>query len=160
MRALVEQYAIFKESKGIAGAIKAELDGLFAVVSQRKYLEGLDCLVKKLEDETYRSTVADLYTFPVSQDYFQIFHALAPKIGLLGSVTEDTVAVYILAKSILEDVRVTGDIRAATLPDQPFDRKEALRRTKEIQTMFLEAYKRYHVSLESYLLMSIVGGVG
>jgi hypothetical protein len=46
----------------------------------------------------------DVFFVQITQDYFSVFHALSPKIGLLGALARDVVLAYSATKSLFEDI--------------------------------------------------------
>jgi hypothetical protein len=69
--------------------------------------------------------LGDLFLIRAEEDYFSVFHALAPKIGLLGPLGSEVVLVYAAPKSLLEDMKYLRDEgqaypegRKNAIPDQ------------------------------------------
>jgi hypothetical protein len=104
VNALVERYAVFKESKGIALAIQAEMDGLVTLATYRKYVTLIDAMIVRLQNPSHVLSEQDVFFIQITQDYFSVFHALSPKIGLLGALARDVVLAYSATKSLFEDI--------------------------------------------------------
>ena len=109
VNALVERYAVFKESKGVALAVQAEMNAVLRLVEFRQYLPGMDAIIVRLRDPTHVVDLSDLFLIRAEEDYFSVFHAVAPKIGLLAPFSGDVVLVYAAAKSLLEDMKFLRD---------------------------------------------------
>lgn len=101
---LVGRYAVFKESKGVALAIRAEIEALVRLATYRNYVGLTDAIIVRLKDSTHVLDVLDVFFIQITQDYFSVFHALSPKIGLLGPLSSNVVLVYAGAKSLFEDI--------------------------------------------------------
>ena len=109
VNALVERYSVFKEAKGVALALQAEMNAVLRMAALRQYGAGSDAILVRLRDPTHVVGIEDLFWVRGEEDYFSVFHAVAPKIGLLGPLGGDVVLVYAAAKSILEDLRFLRD---------------------------------------------------
>lgn len=148
VNALVKQYAVFKESKGVALALKAELNALLNLVRFRKYIANTDAIIVRLQDPTHVLDKADVFFVRIAQDYFSVFHAVTPKIGLLGPLGSDIVLVYAAAKSLVEDmVYLTEETQAylegrrPTPADQDPLRPFLLQQTGQINALLKEAVR-------------------
>jgi hypothetical protein len=72
----------------------------------------------------------------VSQQYFTVFHAVCPKIGLLGSLSDPVVLLYMKGKSLLEDMHYLADMYERDRNGQGvLDRGELLHRSQGIANM-------------------------
>jgi hypothetical protein len=87
VRAAVDRYAVFVESKGMAVALRAEIEAILQIVEARQYLSLVTRRIERLQNPTYTPTLDDVFNIRVSQEYFVVFHALCPKIGLLGPLS-------------------------------------------------------------------------
>jgi hypothetical protein len=94
-------YTSFYEGVGIAIAVKAEIDSLLAIVEMREDLPELNQDATVLETLEGPATRQHIYYARVEQDYFGVFHAIRPKIGLLGDASGTTIQTYVFAKSFL-----------------------------------------------------------
>jgi len=103
IQAALSRYAEFKESQGLGLALAAELRALRALVTFRKYLEIADGIVARLNLEGYVPTILDVMAISVTEDYFGVFHAVSPKIGILGKLAGEVATTYVYAKGIIED---------------------------------------------------------
>lgn len=83
----VSRYAAFKESKGIAKALKAEIGSLLSLIEEREYVNILDQIIGRLQNPAYAPDPEETFSVPVTQDYFGVFSALTSKIGLLADLS-------------------------------------------------------------------------
>ena len=102
---LAGQYAVFKESKGVALAIRAELQSLVKLAALRNYAAVSDAIIKRLGDPSHTPEQSDVFSMHITQDYFSVFHALSPRLGLLGPLASNVVFTYAATKALVEDVR-------------------------------------------------------
>jgi hypothetical protein len=102
--ALTSRYAAFKEAKGIAAALRAEIDSILLMISKRRYIEGLTEVIARLTDPAHILTLADIPSISVTQDYFSVFHATASKIGMLGELSGPITRLYVFGKGLIEDL--------------------------------------------------------
>jgi len=137
MRALIDQYSVFRESKGVARALRAEIASLLEIVKHRKYVQHLDEIIARLSSERYVPTVDDLFGFAVSEDYFTVFSSTAPKIGLLGDAADRIVRVYTTVKALLEDVKFLWEAKRS-LASTP-GRAALLDLTLDVRRLFTSA---------------------
>jgi hypothetical protein len=91
VRAAVDRYASFVESKGMAVALRAEVEAILQLVEARRYLSEVTEHISRLQNPTSTPTLDDVFNIRVSQDYFVVFHALCPKIRLLGPLSGQVV---------------------------------------------------------------------
>ena len=110
---LAGQYAVFKESKGVALAIRAELESLLKLAALRNYAVVTEAIIKRLGDPSHTPEVSDIFSMHITQDYFAVFHALSPRLGLLGPLASNVVFSYASTKALVEDVR---SLREQALP--------------------------------------------
>jgi hypothetical protein len=61
-------------------------------------------MIARLSDPTHELNPSDFVTMRITQDYFSVFHALSPKIGLLGPLGEKIVLAYSATKALFEDI--------------------------------------------------------
>jgi len=101
---LVGRYAAFKESKGVALAIRAEIEALIRLATFRDYIGITDAIVVRLNDPSHRLDPNDVFSIRLTQDYFSVFNALSPKLGLLGPLASQVVLAYAGTKSLFEDI--------------------------------------------------------
>jgi len=104
INAMVGRYAAFKESKGIAAALRAEIDSVLSMVQHRRYLPELTNAVAQLTSPAHVVTVNDIPTIWITQDYFTAFHATASKIGLIGELAGPITRLYVFGKGVIEDL--------------------------------------------------------
>jgi hypothetical protein len=85
----------------------------------------------------------------VTQDYFTVFHALCPKIGLLrplnGEVvlTSEVVQLYTVGKALLEDVHTLREIYERARSGQGIvNHKELLARSQSVKRLFQDILER------------------
>ncbi len=129
---LAGQYAVFKESKGVALAVRAELESLVKLAILRNYAAVTDTIIKKLSDPSHTPEVFDIFSMHITQDYFTVFHALSPKLGLLGSLASNVVFTYAGTKALVEDVR---SLREQALP---FVEGRSTVTAEQVRTLLLE----------------------
>lgn len=101
---LTARYAAFKESKGVALAIRAEMEALVGLANFRGYVGLTDAIIIRLGDASHQLDLNDVFSINITQDYFSVFSALSPKLGLLGPLATDVVLVYAGTKSLFEDI--------------------------------------------------------
>lgn len=126
IQALVQRYAAFRESKGMAAALRAEITSVVALVEHREYIEHLDEMIGRLQNSTHQPTLEDLFAIRITQDYFTVFNSLCPKIGLLGDLSGRIVRLYVLAKGVIEDFSELRDLRERALAGQVALQREGL----------------------------------
>ena len=103
VQALVGRYAAFKESKGMAVALQAEINAIIQIVGYRQYLTHLNQIIQTLQNPAHQPTHQNVFSAKVEQNYFETFNSLSSKIGLLNSLSQDVVLFYTQAKAVLED---------------------------------------------------------
>jgi len=97
------RYAAFRESQGIAEAVRSEIETILDLINQRGYLNFLNTIIQRLQNPAYQPTYQDLLVVRIRQDYFTVFNSVCPKIGLLGDTAGKITHFYSLAKALLED---------------------------------------------------------
>jgi hypothetical protein len=137
VRAIVDRYAIFVESRGMAVALGAEIAAILQIVQARQYRSLVAAVIDRLQSPTSTPTLDDALNIRVAQDYFAVFHALRPKIGLFGTLSEGVTLLYTVGKSLLEDLLTLRDIheRARSEPSV-LDRGELLVRSQSAAFLF------------------------
>lgn len=100
VRAAVSNYASFKEGKGIAAAIRAEIEAIIHVQEFAQHIEAASLVIKRLEEGHSLPTHNDVFTFPISDRPFQVFDSLCHKIGVLGTLGAQVISVYVLGRAI------------------------------------------------------------
>jgi hypothetical protein len=105
VQAVVSRYAAFKESNGMALALRAEIMAIIRLVEYRQYLTHLSRIIQTLQNVDHQPTHRDVFSVNINQDYFETFHSLCSKIGMLGSLSTSVVKFYTQAKGVLEDLR-------------------------------------------------------
>ena len=144
VNAILAQYTSFQESKGMARALKAEIDAVLALLALRDYAGDLGKAIARLQNPQYLPAPRDTMNVLVTQDFFITYHALAPKIGLLGEVSGAVAHVYVLAKGLIEDFRTCRDLLEKAIERRsPPDREDMLTLNSRIlgllQTVSTEA---------------------
>ena len=135
----VSRHAAFQESKGIAAALRAEIESIIRLIEHRKYVDSLKDVIKSLENPAHEVTPSDIFTFRVSENPYGIFDALCHKIGLLGDVSGPVVSFYVLAKSLVVGISDLWEIREKALAgDLPLTHGELLDFTKQMAGIFEE----------------------
>jgi hypothetical protein len=153
VRAAEARYASFKEAKGMALALRAEIGSLLRIVQARQYTEHLDRIVERLHDSTYHPTRNDVFAIRVSQNYFQVFDSLCPKIGLLSGsrgfydpqnellpyeLSGELVLFYNTCKALLEDLLALQEMHEkAAEREGKLNRQALLAITQNIRSHFL-----------------------
>jgi hypothetical protein len=136
VRAAVDRYSVFVESQGMAVALKAEIEALLQIIQHREYQRLVGECISRLQDATHTPTRDDVFNIQVSQQYFTVFHAVCPKIGLLGSLSDPVVLLYMKGKSLLEDMHYLADMYERDRNGQGvLDRGELLHRSQGIANM-------------------------
>jgi hypothetical protein len=106
-------------------------------VEVRQYVLGVTTIITRLEDPAYSPTLADVFQFRVSQDYFAVFHALCPKIGFLGPLGGQVVLLYMVGKAILEDIYTLREIYERARSGQDgLDREVLLTGSQSVAELF------------------------
>jgi hypothetical protein len=118
VNALVGRYAAFKESKGVALAIRAEIEALVRLATYRNYIALTDAIIVRLNDPTHVIDISDVFSVRVEEDYFSVFHALSPKLGLLGPLASSVVLAYAATKSLLDDLHSLRDMAQPVVEGQ------------------------------------------
>jgi hypothetical protein len=106
-----KSYERFKEAKGLAIAIRAEISSLRAVIQARQYVSILDQLIGRLGDPSHVVVPEDVFAISVRQDYMEVFRACLPKIGLLGGLSGSVVLLYSIVKALLDDIAQLVEVR-------------------------------------------------
>ena len=136
VRAAVDRYASFVESKGMAVALRAEVEAILQLVEARRYLSEVTEHISRLQNPTSAPTLDDVFNIRVSQDYFVVLHALCPKIRHLGPLSGQVVRLYTVGKSLLEDIHTLWEIyEIARSGDDSLDREELLARSKSVASL-------------------------
>jgi hypothetical protein len=138
VRAFVDRYTVFEESQGMAVALKAEIEALLQIIHYREYVRLVTERISRLQDATDTLTRDDnVFNIRVSQEYFTVFHAVCPKIGLLGSLSTPVVRLYTVGKSLVEDLHYLAEIYERVRTEQgDLDRKELLNRSQAVADLF------------------------
>jgi len=126
INAAVRRYSAFKESKGIALAIRGEIAAIIEIVLKRRYLQHLEKFIRQLSDPTHQLTVNDIVAPRISQDYFPVFNSVANKIGLLADQSDPVASFYTKAKSIIEDIHALEEVRGKIIMGSMAIDKQAL----------------------------------
>jgi hypothetical protein len=116
---LVHSRERFRESQGIAHALRAEINALIERANTRQYLDAVTASIARLSDAQHQLVIEDMFWARIRQDYFATFHALSGKIGLLGPLAADVVLVYVKTKSLFEDIAVSSDLFERFLDGRP-----------------------------------------
>jgi hypothetical protein len=136
--ALTARYAAFKESKGIAEALCADLTALLQVVDQRRYVDAIQGSITRLGDPHHTPTHTDAVSIRIGEDYFTVFNATVAKIGTLPTLSARIVKTYTLAKSLIEDVKELREIQKGAFKNEhELSRDGLLAMTREMLEMFL-----------------------
>jgi hypothetical protein len=129
VNAAVGRYAAFKESKGMAAALRAEMVALLEVARQRQYLSGLGDVIARLEQPAYQPVLGDLFGFRVTRDYFSVFHATCSRIGALDDLAANVARFYVVAKALVEDATMMTEFKeslASSGQNKPLNREAIL----------------------------------
>src|SRR5690242_12353175 len=78
VQARVREYGRFKEARGIARALRAEILSLRKLVESREYVRILDLMIGRMSDMSHEIVPQDIFSIRVKQDYLEIFHACSP----------------------------------------------------------------------------------
>ena len=140
VRAAVDRYAAFKEAKGIAAAIRAEIEAYLRLHRHAKHGEALIGYIKRLEAMTSAPTHNEFFTFPLNERPFQVFDSLCNRIGLLGDLSAGVVQFYSLGKAYHTNARFLGELRERVMVRQiVVDRAALLKVTRQLADMFEES---------------------
>lgn len=165
--AAFRRYEVFREAQGVASAIRAEIDALVRLARFRQYVELSEGIIARLQEESYVPREHDVFAIQITQDYFSVFNALSPKIGLLGgSLASSVVLAYASTKSWFEDI---AQLRERTLPfldgSKTIPANEArtflLSATRQINGLLKEALEiavSTSAALESFAARRWLGG--
>ncbi len=105
IRALVHLYLRFEESKGIASALKAEIDAIFRIIEFRAFITKADDIIQRLQNPSHLMDLNDIFEIPIAQDYFSVFNSVSGKIGLIGDLSGPVVRFYVLMKSLIDEIQ-------------------------------------------------------
>jgi len=134
--AAVRRYATFKESKGIALALRGEMSAIIEIVLKRRYLQHLEKNLDQLSDPTHQLSAKDIFAPGISENYFPVFNSLANKIGLLADLSDTVASFYTKAKSIIEDIHNLEEMRENIATGSvDFDRSTLLELTTELRDL-------------------------
>lgn len=114
---VVGEYRADKEGRGIARALAAELGAMLTLAQVQRYGEGLDAILLRLRmrDPNQALTLEDIFAIRVTQDYFTVFTAVAPKLGMLENLSGEVVTTYSVIKSFLEDAAALANASDALI---------------------------------------------
>ena len=143
---LLASHAAFRERRGIALSIRADLIAITRLAMFRQYLPLLDGFIARLSTPTGPTAAAPQLVQPgeiaairVTQDYLAIFHGLAPKLGLLGDTGARVVAVYTLGKGLLEDLGLLANLQQGVLEKAwPLDRNAIRDLTQRVRDLMAQ----------------------
>ena len=134
--AAVRRYATFKESKGIALALRGEISAIVEIVLKRRYLQHLEKKLDQLSDPTHQLSAKDIFAPGISENYFPVFNSLANKLGLLADLSDTVASFYTKAKSIIEDIHNLEEMRESIATGSVnFDRSTLLELTTELRDL-------------------------
>lgn len=153
--AAVRRYATFKESKGIALALRGEISAMIEIVLKRRYLQHLEKNLHQLSDPTYQLSAKDIFAPGIPENYSPVFNSLANKIGLLADLSDTVASFYTKAKGITEDFHNLGvmreniakgslDIDRSTLLELTTELRDLLHDTMRIGIQATEDLKNFH----------------
>jgi hypothetical protein len=149
VQAVVGRYAAFKESKGIAVALGAEISSIVQIVEFRQYLAHLDQLIKTLQSTTHQPTYQDLFSVKIAQDYFTTFNSLCSKMGQLGSLSHQVVLFYTKAKSVIEDTHRLYEMHEQALRGHStLNRVGLLAQTQELRNLMQNAMETGNLAIQ------------
>lgn len=111
IQAFVHLYLVFDESKGIAMALRAEMDTILTLVKKREFVQQVDAIITRLQDPAHTLIPQDVFAIPIAQDYFSVFNSVSPKIGLLGDLSGPVVRFYSMCKSLIDEIDAFGKHR-------------------------------------------------
>lgn len=144
VRALVDSYQNYRETKGIALALEAEVSALRQLIEHRSILAQVERTIELLDREGHAVQPRDLFGLRVTNEYFAVFRALTHKIGFLGDAAADLVVFYSLAKAVVEELvemrerrERMMDGRVAREQRMDVDRVELLESAKELRSLLL-----------------------
>jgi hypothetical protein len=115
VEAVVSEYRAYKESRGIALALAAELRALRQLVTWRQYLALLDERITNLQDLNHVIQIDDIFSIRVTQKYFNVFDSVSAKIGILDELSTRVVETYALIKAMLEDLDQLNALHQAAI---------------------------------------------
>lgn len=142
INAAVRRYATFKESKGIALAIRGEITAIIEIVLKRRYLQHLEKFIHQLSDPAYQLTGNDIFAPKISQNYFPVFNRLADKIGWLADRSDTVADFYTKAKSIIEDIHAIEEMRDKIVTgSMDIDKLVLLELTTELRDLLHDALR-------------------
>ncbi len=125
------------ERRGLAAALKGEIDALRLIAEKRKYIEEFERQIQELRKpgaQTFKQNIN------LSEKYFEVYSANAGKIGLLGEDVSNKVAeTYTLTKSFLEDVKTIRDPWFTSATEQADYYEQMLQILKSAKTAGEEA---------------------
>ena len=142
INAVVGRYATFKEARGIAAALRSEVESVLGMVRLRGYVQEIDAVISRLRENNHQPTHEDIFAVKVTHDYFAVFHSLVSKIGLLGELSSPVVRLYIFGKAIVEDLELLREMQGEVLRGEIGLKREGLLRfATELQGLFQQVLK-------------------
>lgn len=141
VQAAVTRYAAFQEAKGIAAAIRAELEATLSMWNHMKWDEAIEQITERLEDPRHKLTSDDVFTFIANPKPFQVFDSLCHKIGLLEILSAQVVSTYALGKAFLANVSILWDLRERLLDRKITVEREALLGLTQGVTALLQEFR-------------------
>ena len=128
IKAFVHLYLVFDEGRGIAVALKADIDAILALIKRRNFTEAVDAIIRRLEDPSYVPEQEDIFAIPIAQDYFSVFNSVAPKIGMLGDSSRRVVRFNTMLKSLIDEIQglrqLNDNILKGLIPFDLHDRRK------------------------------------
>ncbi len=104
VNAAVSRYAEFKEAKGIARALHAEVQALVALVVFRRYGPEAQTRIARLTDTTHVLNDDDVFAVRITRDYFNVFSHTSGRLGLLPDLAHEVVSAYYPAQALMEEI--------------------------------------------------------
>jgi hypothetical protein len=98
-------YNSCREARGLAIALRAEIESLIELAEMRRYLEGLELYEVALMTPDRQPAPSRGLLIRVEQRYFDVFDSARARLGLLGEVSGRVVKAYTYTKAFLEDAR-------------------------------------------------------
>ncbi|MFO0747064.1 MAG: hypothetical protein U1F43_15580 [Myxococcota bacterium] len=115
VKVVFDRYTAFTESKGVATALRAEIDGLLRLMETRGYGPRIAQIIADASRPDHVVTADDILSVRTTQDYFVVFRSVMSKVGLLDDLGARVIYFYSLARAIVEDVGELREYRQAIL---------------------------------------------
>jgi hypothetical protein len=103
-----------REIESVLTALAAEVDAICRLVRHRRYLDA----TRELLESVKAGGEPAFFSADIRQNYFAVFDALAPKLGMLAPANAAKIVnFYAYCKSVIDSMLPDGNLSAGASPD-------------------------------------------